>query len=607
MAGKIPPETIEQIREQSDIVRVVGDYVKLKQSGDNHFGLCPFHGEKTPSFSVNSSRQFFYCFGCGAGGNVFNFLMRIEGLGFAESVHRLAGRAGIEIQTEQLSPRRQQQRQERERLQQIMAQAVDFYHHILLGEAEGAEARAYLRRRGYTGEMVRRFRLGYAPAGWDTLCSHLKRKQIDLEQAIALGLVRRSGDGREYDMFRRRLLFPVQDSSGHAVAFGGRVLDNSLPKYINSPETPLYHKSRILYGLYDARSSMRRQRRVLVVEGYFDHLALIQAGVENVVATCGTALTAEHATLLKRYVDTLVLLFDQDKAGQAACFRALPLLLQAGLQVQNLSLEQGEDPDSYLARHGKEAFEARLEQTGSAVEHFMQQTLAARRDSAEEQARAIAEILDVVAYVPGEIETSLHLQELARRTGVDTGVLQRQLDQLRTERSRSSQVPPVAQVQNLSPRREVRRPVVSGAGEDSELKAQKMLLALMGERSQVAAEVMTVGIQGLFSHHGCRECAELISKAFSQGQEPGLWLLDQCEDSEVQEILTAALVDKNQFAAEIVEKVFSDCRKAVNHSQLKQRRTQLHAQMCEAERNGDTHMQNECLRELMEINRKIKR
>lgn len=607
MQGKIPPETIEQIREQSDIVRVVGDYVKLKQSGDNHFGLCPFHGEKTPSFSVNSSRQFFYCFGCGAGGNVFNFLMRIEGLGFAESVHRLAARAGIEIQTEQLSPRRRQQRQQRERLQQIMAEGVDFYHNILLREAEGAEARAYLRRRGYTGEMVRRFRLGYAPAGWDTLCSHLKRKQVDLEQAIALGLVRRSGDGREYDMFRRRLLFPVQDLGGHVVAFGGRVLDNSLPKYINSPETSLYHKGRILYGLYDAKNSMRRQRRVIVVEGYFDHLALVQAGVENVVATCGTALTAEHATLLKRYVDTLVLLFDQDKAGQAACFRALPLLLQAGLQVQNLSLEQGDDPDSFLARHGKEAFEARLEQTGSALEHFMQQSLASRRDSAEEQARAIAEILDVIAYIPGEIEVSLHLQELAHRTGVDTGVLQRQLDHLRAERSRSSQVTPVEQVQNSSPRREVRRPVVSGVGEDKELKAQKMLLALMAERHQVAAEVVTVGIQSLFSHHGCRECAELISRAYSQEEEPGLWLLDQCEDSDVQELLTAALVDRDQFAAEVVEKVFNDCRTAVNHSQLKQRITQLHAQMCEAERNGDTPMQNECLRELTEINRKLKR
>ncbi|MDY0213556.1 MAG: DNA primase [Desulfuromonadaceae bacterium] len=607
MVGKIAPETIEQIREQSDIVSVVGDYVKLKQAGDNHFGLCPFHGEKTPSFSVNSSRQFFYCFGCGAGGNVFNFLMRIEGLGFAESVHRLGSRVGIEIQAEQLSPRRQQQRQERERQQQIMVEAVDFYHNILLRENEGAEARAYLRRRGYTGEMVRRFRLGYAPAGWDTLCAHLKRKDIDLEQAVALGLVRRSDEGREYDMFRRRLLFPVQDSSGHAVAFGGRVLDNSLPKYINSPETPLYHKGRILYGMHDAKSFMRRQRRVIVVEGYFDHLALVQAGVENVVATCGTALTAEHATLLKRYVDTLVLLFDQDKAGQAACFRALPLLLQAGLQVQNLSLEQGEDPDSFLARHGKEAFEARLEQTGSALEHFMQQTLAARRDSAEEQARAIAEILDVVAYVPGEIETSLHLQELARRTGVDTGLLQRQLDQLRNERSRASQVAPIVQVQKSSPRREVRRPVASGAGEDRELKAQKMLLALMAERHQVTAEVMSVGIQSLFSHHGCRECAELISKAYAQGQEPGLWLLDQCEDSEVQEILTAALVDKDQFAAEIIEKVFNDCRTAVNHSQLKQRTIQLHAQMCEAERNGDMQMQNECMRELMEINRKIKR
>jgi len=607
MAGRIPAETIEQIREHSDIVTVVGEYVNLKQSGDNHFGLCPFHGEKTPSFSVNSSKQFFYCFGCGAGGNVFNFLMRIEGLGFADAVHRLSRRVGIEIEEEQLSPRRQQQREERERLQRIVEIAVDFYHHILLQEPEGAEARAYLRRRGYGGEMVRRFQLGFAPPGWDKLCIRLKQAQVDEDKAVALGLLRRSDDGRIYDMFRRRLLFPVQDRYGHVVAFGGRVLDNSLPKYINSPESELYHKGKTLYGIYDAKNSMRRQRRVVVVEGYFDHLALVQAGVENVVATCGTSLTPDHAALLKRYVDTVVLLFDQDKAGKAACFRALPILLESGLHIQYLSLEAGEDPDSFLREHGREIFDARLERARSALGYFMQETLNAQGGQAEEQARAIAQILEVVARIPDEIELNLHVQELAKRTGVDTAVLQRQLEQIKRELKPSAPSTPAPERQVSGSRREIRRPLARGAGEDSDLKAQKMLLALMVERRQVSTDVIAMGVENLFSHPGCRDCAELINRAYTRERKPGHWLLDQCEDSEVQEILTAALVDGGQFADEVIEKVFSDCRAAVNRCQLKQRRTQLHAQMCEAERNGDIEVQNECLRELMTINRQIKR
>lgn len=604
MAGMIAPETIEQVREHSDIVRVIGDYVKLKKSGDNYFGLCPFHGEKTPSFSVNAGRQFFYCFGCGAGGNVFNFLMRIEGLGFAEAVHKLAGQAGIEIKEEQRSPEQQRRLEERERLQGVMAQAAQFYHEILLQQPEGAEARAYLRRRGYSGDMVRRFQLGFAPAGWDTLMRYFDQDGVDPECARSLGLVRCRDDGREYDMFRRRLLFPVQDAYGNIVAFGGRVLDSSLPKYINSPESSLYHKGRTLYGLYAGRNAMRRQQRAIVVEGYFDHLALAQAGFDNVVATCGTSLTAEHAALLKRYVDTVVVLFDQDDAGQAACFRALPLLLQAGLKVQTLSLAQGEDPDSYLARHGKEAFAAQLEQACSALGFFMRRTLERQGDSAEARSTAIEEILAVIGQVSGEIEISLHLQELSTLTGVPVEVLQRQLGQVEPPQCVK------APERNLAPdraplrHREQRR---AETYEDGEIKAQKMLLTLMIQRRQMAREVAEVGIQNLFSKPQCRAGAELICLAHEQGREPGSWLLDQCEDGETQEIFTAALVEEDRFADEVIEKVFSDCRTAVNRSQLKQRRAQLHAQMCEAERSGDIQMQNECLRELTEINRRIKR
>ncbi|OQY17801.1 MAG: DNA primase [Desulfobacteraceae bacterium 4572_35.1] len=410
MTGRIPEDLIMQVRERVDIVELISSYVQLKHSGANHMGLCPFHNEKTPSFSVNSARQIFHCFGCGVGGNVFSFLMRIEGLAFPQAVKRLAEQVGIEIPKDEPSAYELQRRKEREQLNHIYTVATEYYHQLLLNDQRAAQARGYIRRRGFNSEAVRRFHLGYAPDGWDNLCKHLRSEGIDPEQAKVLGLIRSGNDGRpDYDTFRQRLLFPIDDMFGNVVAFGGRVLDDSLPKYINSADSPLYHKSRVLYGLYQGKNEMRRQRKVVVVEGYFDHLALVQAGIENVVATCGTALTTEHATVLKRYVDQVVLLFDQDKAGQKACFKAMPLLLQGGLQVLTLNLPAGDDPDSCVKREGAQQFKQRLEQAQSAVDYYRESMLHDCADNAEEQARTIAEIL-VMQTIAGEL-TQLFVDE----------------------------------------------------------------------------------------------------------------------------------------------------------------------------------------------------
>ena len=261
MTGRIPEEIIQEIRERTDIVEVVSGYLPLKRSGANHQGLCPFHGEKTPSFNVNSTRQIFHCFGCGVGGNVFAFLMQIEGLSFPEAVRRLGERAGVEVPEEAPSPTEQRRREEQERLVRINEVACDFYHRVLLEAPEGATARSYLRQRGYDGEVARRFRLGFAPDSWDALAKHLAQKGFDPELfRERLGLTRPGREGRgDIDLFRRRLLFPIFDLRGQVVAFGGRVLDDALPKYINSPESPIYHKGRTLFGLYQAREAMRRE------------------------------------------------------------------------------------------------------------------------------------------------------------------------------------------------------------------------------------------------------------------------------------------------------------------------------------------------------------
>ncbi len=631
MAGRIPDDIIMQVREQVDIVDLVSGYVSLKHSGANHLGLCPFHNEKTPSFNVNSTRQIFHCFGCGVGGNVFSFLMRMDGIAFPQAVRRLAEQVGIDIPKDEPSAFELQRRQERERLNKIYEVATAFYHQLLLNDPRAAQARGYIRRRGFDSEAVRRFRLGYAPDGWDALAKHFKQQGVDADQAKELGLIRSGKEGRpDYDMFRQRLLFRIDDMFGHVVAFGGRVLDDSLPKYINSAESALYHKSRILYGLFQAKDDMRRQSKVVVVEGYFDHLALVQAGIENVVATCGTALTTDHGRVLKRYVEQVVLLFDQDKAGQKACFRAMPILLQAGLQVLTLELPDGDDPDTCVNREGADQFNQRLDKARSAVDYYMEVKLSEAGDNAEARAKAVNEILVMIRHVPGEIEQDVHLPSLACASGVQTELLRRQLErtvipQEPVRKAAPAQVvPPPQQEQppahgdedyagqsdqppheadneygEAPQRRRAAQPVTDS-------KAQKWLLGLMMVDENVSLTVIEKGIETLFEDTSCRYLADLIGQAWQQTKQPGEWLLDQCEQPEHQALLTQILIQGKELPNENIEEIFGDCQLAVAKGQLKQRRAELHALMREAELSGDSDRQTVCLQELTQINRQLK-
>jgi DNA primase len=306
--------------------------------------------------------------------------MRMEGLTFPESIRRLADRVGVEIPEEKATPEEERRREERERLLRISEVTCEFYHQILLDEPEGAAGRRYLRQRGFEGDMVRMFRLGFAPDRWEALGEHLAGKGFDPKWARDyLGLIRPGKEGRgEFDLFRGRLLFPIQDSRGQVVAFGGRVLDESLPKYINSPESPIYHKGSILYGLFQAKEAMRRTGDGIVVEGYFDQLALYRAGFSNVVASCGTALTVEQARLLKRYCQRVMLLFDQDNAGRKATFRAMDVLLAEGLTTVVVELEAGEDPDSFLRRHSVEKLQQQISAARPVLQVFMEASLQSR-------------------------------------------------------------------------------------------------------------------------------------------------------------------------------------------------------------------------------------
>lgn len=444
----IPDETIEQILERVDIVELASRYMSLKRSGVNNMGCCPFHDEKTPSFNVNSARQRYHCFGCKADGHAISLLMHFEGLGFREACKRLAGEVGIEIEERRDTPEEERRRRELERLQQVNAIAAEFFHRQLLEAPEAEGCRQYLNRRGYGRKSAAGYQLGYAPERWDALVRHLQERQVHLEDARALGLIRsrESGDG-DYDLFRGRLIFPIHDLSGHIVAFGGRILGDGQPKYINSPESPIYHKGRVLYGLYGARQAIRRSNEVILVEGYFDQLALARAGVDNAVATCGTALTEEHARLLGRYARRVLLLFDNDSAGRNATFKALALLLPTGLEAAVVELEAGEDPDSYLRKHGKEAFAERLQQARPALELFIAEQLAAAAPGVAGTSRAAREVLEMLALLTNPLELDLSLKELGRQSGIEIELLREQLELVKREqRERSAR-----QARRMSP------------------------------------------------------------------------------------------------------------------------------------------------------------
>jgi DNA primase len=604
MTGRIAEEKIQEIRERSDIVEVVSSYLPLRRSGANHQGLSPFHSEKSPSFNVNSVRQIFHCFGCGVGGNVFSFLMRMEGLSFPEAVRRLGERVGVEVEAEAPTPEDERRREESERLVRINEVACDFYHQTLLEAAEGAAGRRYLKERGYGGEIAREFRLGFAPERWEALAGHLAGKGFDPRWARdILGLTRAGKEGRgDYDLFRRRLIFPIYDLRGQVVAFGGRVLDDSLPKYINSPESPLYHKGRILFGLFQARERMRQGGEGIVVEGYFDQLALHRAGFANAVATCGTALTEEHARLLKRYAQRVLLLFDQDSAGRKATFRAMDVLLAEGLPAAVVELDAGEDPDSFLRKRGVEAFRQRLAAARPVLEVFMEATLSAHGEGIEGRARAVAEIAAKLALLPSDIERSLYVKALAQRTGLAEELLGSKARPRVRPAAQAAVSPPVpAAVREAtgSAPGENRRPRDAGAAS----RAQDLLLQMLVAEARIRQQASEVGAAALFLDEDRRIVAEkILSFAGRDGLER---VLSDSSLSENQKaILSGILIRDEQLVAEDPERIFQDCRQAATREQQKIRSRELQQLIRQAEAAGEWERHSGLLRELTELKKR---
>ena len=430
MAGLIPQSFIDDLLNRSDIVEVVSSRIQLKKAGKNYTACCPFHKEKTPSFSVSPDKQFYYCFGCGAGGNALGFVMDHDNLEFPQAVEELAKRAGMEVPREESGPGSKPRQPVDSPLYPLLESAAEYYRQALKGHPARKAAVEYLKGRGLSGIIARDFGLGFAPPGWDNLMKHLGGDTLQHKAMIDAGLlIENTETGRSYDRFRDRVMFPIRDSRGRVIAFGGRVLGDDKPKYLNSPETPVFHKGQELYGLYEARKANRDLDEIIVVEGYMDVIALAQQGLRNAVATLGTATSDEHLKRLFRIVPSVLFCFDGDGAGRKAAWRALESTLpnlQDGRRARFLFLPEGEDPDSLVRREGTDAFMARTQQQAQPLADYFFQQLSDEADprSLEGKAHLATLAAPLIEKIPGTNLRALMRQRLGEITGLHSETLQ---------------------------------------------------------------------------------------------------------------------------------------------------------------------------------------
>lgn len=572
----IPESTIREIADRIDIVQLIGEYVSLKRSGSNWVGLCPFHDEKSPSFNVNPARNIFHCFGCGVGGNPFSFVMRYEGVTFPEAVRMLGKRVGIMVEEEEETPQTRKRREETDESRRIMALAVAFFRRMLSEHADAGRAQSYLRERGVDGATADAYLLGFAPNERDGLVRHLTRHRVSLTMAERLGLVRQAG-GSFTDLFRNRLIFPIRDLTGETVAFAGRILGEGNPKYLNSPETPLYRKSSILFGLHEAKRSAR-DRGVIVVEGYFDQLALNRAGFTNAVATCGTALTEGHITLLRRFTRTIYLMFDGDSAGEKGAERALELILPQGVTGRVVILPAGEDPDTFVARHGPDTLRELVESAPEILDWYLRRVSRTIDTSGVGGTMTLVEIITPkLSLIPDPLERDLWISKISRRFDVN---------ELQFRRRFRKSSPPPPQGGGA--------PAVRGEG-DPEL----MLMVLMGRAPDLIPRAREDGVAGLLSPLFRDAAIRLMEEGESGGAIDWEPVVERVLSPELQTALRRLLVSEECFADVDPERMYLDLVQAVRRRQLKRSaelRTELHRTDPGTERYREILMELETLR-----------
>ena len=490
----------EKVKQQADIVRVIGEYVRLKKTGQNFSGLCPFHNEKTPSFSVHPVRQIYHCFGCGAGGDVFKFIMEMDKSPFPEAVRTVAEKCGIPVpRPRERSPEERQENQQRAALVEMHRMAAEFFQRQIRDTQEGKIAASYLEDRGLDRDSITRFGIGWAPSSGDALLRQLKQKYPE-KLLEGSGLVSRNESGRFYDRFRGRIMFPISNETGKVIAFGGRAMGDAMPKYMNSPETPIYTKSNVLYHLDRAKEELRKSDFAILVEGYMDAIAVARAGFTNVVASCGTSLAEPQIKLLSRFTRRVIVNFDPDTAGQAASERSLSLLLEKEFEVKVLALPGGADPDKFLKEQGTDAYRKLLKETPQYIDYLIGRARKMDRSTAAGKVNALNFLMPYVQRNPSRLLRSEWASRISSELRVDEPVLRAELNRAAAERR-----------SEVKPKADLLAPVVKPA----ERQLIHMLVDAQELRERIAQELIADAL-----HRGL-ECEKILDLLISKvGEKP---------------------------------------------------------------------------------------
>ncbi len=551
---RIPESKIEEIRSSASIVDIISEFVQLRKRGKNFIGLCPFHSEKTPSFTVSEEKQIFNCFGCHTGGNVFKFLMEYEKISFIEAVQELAEKLGITLQYDEETGTEKQT--EQEFLYEINTTVGKYYSDNLLYSDKGETARKYFEKRKIKVQTMRSFGLGYAFPGRDDLVNFLTEKKIDITRALKLGLISSYEDGRLYDKFSDRIIFPIFSPNGRVVAFAGRVLEaeQKAAKYLNSPESSIYIKGRVLYGLSHAKDEIRKQNKAIIVEGYMDLISLHQNGIKNVVAVSGTALTEEQVILLSRYTKNVVLLFDADAAGIKASMRSIEILLKKDMEIKIASVPAGEDPDSFINKFGKEKFEDTIRRAQNFLEYqSAQYESQGMFDDPAKMTEAIRELVKPLALINDELKRTLLLKNISKKFNLRERLLEEELTKSLKEQNRNSirESERKAQAQKLKENINVLSENKTSLMNESNIINERELIELLyiGGAEIIDNIFKNIRIED-FEIEIHRNLAIIVFEAYSSGKELYAGsLLDKVNNDNEQNYLIEIITDKHSISS----------------------------------------------------------
>ncbi len=564
---------IEEIKSRVDIVELASEYLTLKKAGRNFVGLCPFHQEKSPSFTLNREKQIFYCFGCGQGGNVITFLMKIAGKTFPEAIKDLAQKAGVILPPRVTDKESRERESLREKITSLNLRAAQQFARNLQAPL-GKEARLYLEKRSISEETIKKFRLGYAPDSWNALVDYLEGSGLSLKLAEQAGLVITGKDGRFYDRFRGRLIFPIENVSGEVIAFGGRILGKGEPKYLNSPESPVYIKGKNLYGLNKTKEEIRRKGFAIIVEGYFDLISLVSAGVGNVAATLGTALTREHLELLRRYTTDIVALFDPDEAGKKALDRSLDLFLEMRMKARALILPGGHDPDDYVKKFGPDRLEELISRAQPLSDYYIENIIG---DGAtfEDKREMIRRAMEFIGKISDQKEKALFIKRVAEKTGINEELLIKELPREKTAGART------------------KLPLNIDAD-----AVEMHLIQLLLEYPKKIIQIEEESILNYFLQPRLKSLGEKIIETYKeQGFVDIGMILAGDEDAPLREKIFQTMIKALPADTVTLEKVFSDNLRQIRKKWFKEQHRQIKLRLGRAQESGNDDLINELLRE----------